>query len=145
MVEFTKDEFVYLFDGIFDNGGNSNMLKLYDEISTSTIDILPTDSLTLYDVSCADMDVKLSDDNIGMLYDDAVFRIETTYQSLLDSDYDIWYDDNTNITKTPFDISPDTIIVVDLIMDSDNGYKLIINKNNINTIPPNYVGNVLPL
>lgn len=145
MVEFTKDEFVYLFDGVFDNGGNSNMLKLCDEISTSIIDILPTDSLTLYDASCADMDVKLLDNNIGMLHDDAVFRIETTYQSLLDSDYDIWYDDNVQITKTPLDISPDTTIVANLIIDSNNSYKLIINKNNINTIPPNYVGNVLPL
>ena len=30
MVEFTKDEFIILMDNILDNGGNSNMLRLYD-------------------------------------------------------------------------------------------------------------------
>ena len=68
MVEFTKDEFVYIFDGLFDNGGNSNMLRLYDDIPLMDINILPKDSLTMYDVSKADVHVNMKDEeNIGFI------------------------------------------------------------------------------
>ena len=145
MVEFTKDEFVYIFDGLFDNGGNSNMLRLYDEISSIDLNILPKDSLTMYDVSNADMYVKMTDDNVGVMYDEALFRIQTTYQTLLDTGYEIWYDDGKRITQTPFDIDPTTNVVANVVSNdsssSSSAYKIIININNLDVIPPNYVGN----
>lgn len=145
MVEFTKDEFVYMFDGIFDNGGNSNMLKLCDEMHSFDMTILPKDSATLYDVSCADVEVNMSDNINELLHDEAILRIQTTYQKILDSGYEIWYDDNISITQTPFDIPTTQELIADLKSKTTGGYIIIINKNNIDTIPPNYVGNVVKL
>lgn len=142
MVEFTKDEFVYIFDGLFDNGGNSNMLRLYDEISSAEVEMIPMDSLTMYDVSHADMYFKMPDDNIGVMYDEAIFRLQTTYQTLLDTGYDVWYDDGKKITHSPFDIDPNTEVVANIISDpTSSAYKIIINISNLDVIPPNYVGN----
>lgn len=145
MVEYAKEEFVYIFDGLFDNGGNSNMLRLYDEINHVDINMLPEDSLTLYDVSRADVYSKMSDNNIGFMYDEALFRIEATYQQLLDSGYEIWYDDGKKISKTPYTINPETKIVANIISDPNSStaaYKIIINVNNIEgMLPQNYIGN----
>ena len=148
MVEFTKDEFVYIFDGLFDNGGSSNMLRLYDEITSADIEMIPRESLTMYDVSYADMFFGLPDDNIGVMYDEAIFRLETTYQTLLDTGYEIWYDDGKKITRTPYDIEPSTKVIANIIANKDtsttppsSAYKIIININNLNVVPPNYVGN----
>lgn len=148
MVEFTKDEFVYIFDGLFDNGGHSNMLRLYDEISNVTVNMLPKDSLTMYDVSHADVCLKMEDDNKGFMCDEAMFHVCGTYQSLIDSGYDIWYDDGKTITQEPnMSISPDTYVTANIVTDEDqssssSAYKIIININNIDVIPPNYYGNV---
>ena len=62
MVEFTKEEFQYIFGGLFDHGGNPNMLSLFDEINHVTLRILPKDALHLYDVSYADARVIIKDD-----------------------------------------------------------------------------------
>ena len=151
MVEFTKDEFVYIFDGLFDNGGNSNMLRLYDDIPLMDINILPKDSLTMYDVSKADVHVNMKDEeNIGFIYDEAIFRIQATYQTLLDSGYEIWYDDGKNISRTPFEIEPTKMITANILLNdesssssSSSAYKIIIPIQNIHR--PNYVGNAIPL
>lgn len=152
MVEFTKDEFVYIFDGLFDNGGNSNMLRLYDDIPLMDINILPKDSLTMYDVSKADVHVNMKDEeNIGFIYDEAIFRIQATYQTLLDSGYEIWYDDGKNISRTPFEIEPEKMIIANILPNdessadssSPSAYKIIIPIQNIHR--PNYVGNAIPL
>ena len=147
MVEFTKDEFVYIFDGLFDNGGNSNMLRLYDDIPLMDINILPKDSLTMYDVSKADVHVNMKDEeNIGFIYDEAIFRIQATYQTLLDSGYEIWYDDGKNISRTPFEIEPTKMITANILPNdesSSSAYKIIIPIQNIHR--PNYVGNAIPL
>lgn len=139
MVEFTKDEFVFVIDGLFDNGGNSNMLKMFDEIAHTTYNVVPKESLTMYDVSHITTNQYLADNNIGTMYDDAIIQIKTTYQKILDSGYDIWYDDGKRITKTPFDISVDDVILGNLRKTNDNAYYIILNKDNI--IDDNYYGN----
>lgn len=144
MVEYTKEEFVYIFDGIFDNGGRPNMIKLMDEISSGAVNVIPKDSATLYDVSCADVHAFIKDDNSGVMYDDALFRVESTYQNIIDTGYEIWYDDGKRITRTPPDISSDTKVIANIISTKENNsvaYKIIINTNNLDIIPPNYYGN----
>lgn len=143
MVEFTKDEFVYIFDGLFDQGGNSNMLKLCDEISSGSVVLLPKDSLTMYDVSCATMKVKMRDEFCS-LHDEAIIRVKATYQKILDSGYEVWYDDGERITQNPsFEIAKSTEIIANLTpKPNTDEYMIIINKNNVDIIPPNYIGNV---
>ena len=143
MVEFTRDEFVYVFDGIFDNGGKPNMLKLIDEISQGAVNPIIHDSLTLFDVSTAKVEANMKDDNIGFMYDDALFRVKTTYENLINAGYEVWYDDGKRITRTAPNISSDTEIIANIIKDENNptAYKLIINTNNLDVIPPNYYGN----
>lgn len=143
MVEFTKEEFTYIFDGIFDNGGRPNMLKLLDEISNGAVNVVPHDSLTLYDVSRADVHSAMKDDVSGVMYDDALFRIEATYQTLLETGYEIWYDDGKRILRTPIEgINPDMKIVANIVSTKEKdsvAYKIIINTNNLDVVPPNYL------
>lgn len=141
MVEFTRDEFVYIFDGIFDNGGQPNMLKLIDEVVQGTVNPIVHESMTLYDVSRADVIARMDDDNIGFMYDDALIRIKATYQQLLDSGYEVWYDDGKRITQTAPEIDPETEIVANILNDENNpaAYKIIINMNNLDVVPPNYL------
>jgi hypothetical protein len=149
MVEYTKEEFVYIFDGLFDYGGNSNMLRMFDEITSVEADILPQDSMTMYDVSCADMIFGMKDNNTDLMYDEALFRVQATYQELLNSGYEIWYDDGKKITKTTptFEIDNSTKIVANIVStNNDNtteqeAYKIIVNIDNLDPLPPNYVGN----
>lgn len=143
MVEFTRDEFVYIFDGIFDNGGQPNMLKLIDEIAQGTANPIVHDSATLYDVSCANVVARFDDDNTGFIYDDALFRVKATYGNILAAGYELWYDDGKRITRTAPNIPTDTVIVANIVADENNpaAYKLIINTNNLDVIPPNYYGN----
>ena len=147
MVEFTKDEFTYLFDGLFDNGGNSNMLKLYDEIVAGEFTGVPHDSFSLFDNSHADVVAAMNNDTTKMrLYDEAVFRVETTYGNLVNTGYPIYYDDNKQITTTPFDgLTNDTMVNATFINDSSSSsaYKIILNKNNVIT-KKKYYGNVIP-
>ena len=143
MVEFTRDEFVYVFDGIFDNGGNPNMLKLIDEIPNAITNPIVNDSFTLFDVSCANVDSNMGDDGINRMYDDVLFRVESTYENLVSAGYELWFDDGKRITRTPPEISSDTKVVANIVIDENNpaAYKLIININNLDIIPPNYYGN----
>lgn len=146
MVDFTKDEFIYIFDGLFDFGGNSNMLRLHDEITSADINILSKDSLVLHDVSHGDICKKMKDDNTMYLRDEAIFKLETTYQNLLNTKYEIWYDDGKRITQTPFDnLTNETKVIANIISYTKNNllaYKIIINSKNTDIIPPdNYYGN----
>lgn len=140
MVEFTKEEFTYVFDGLFDNGGNSNMLRLYDDMPNGTIEMSPSESLTMYDVSHADVQFNFNDDISGVLYDDVLFRIKSKYKDLVDTGYEIWFDDGKRITKTPVEIGNDIEVVANIVSDGV-AYKIIININNLDVIPPNYIGN----
>jgi len=144
MVEFTKDEFIYIFGGLLDNGGNSDMLKLIDEINQDAIEISPHDSFSLYDVSHAKTYYAMDDDNIGMLYDDVLFRVKSTYADIKSVGYDIWYDNGKRITKTQtFSIDDDTEVIANIVHDG-NSYKIIINIENVDDgYPPGYYGNAL--
>ena len=131
MVEFTQSEFVYMFGGIFDNGGNSDMLRLFDQIEHARVRMIPKDSLTLFDVSKWKKHLKMADDNTTMMYDEALFRLRGTYSKLKNTGYEIWFDDGTWITTTPFPTITDESIVVGNVVQSGNTYRIIINKENI--------------
>lgn len=142
MVEFTKTEFVYIFGGIFDNGGNSDMLRLYDEIAATKVKMIPKDSLSLYDVSYLKTKMCVHDDNTNILHDEAIFRIKATYEKLRNLGYEVWYDDGKSITKRPLPIPYDEKVVANIVKSSDSStspsaYKIIINKQNTDS----YYGN----
>lgn len=150
MVEFTKEEFIYMFDDILDHGGNSNMFKMYDEISHTTLRLIPHDALSLHDIAHFDnSDIQADEDSYA--HDEPVFRLKAKYSKLLSLGYEVLYDDGKSISHiAPDGISPDTEIVANLVEDqrassdpqSPVAYKLIINIDNLDVIPPNYVGNV---
>lgn len=144
MVEFTKEELTYIFGGLFDNGGNSDMLKLYDEMTHGTVDMTPSDSLTLYDVSHADVYNNMNEEGISELYDDAIFRIQVAYKNIKEAGYDIWYDNGKRITRNQsFNIDDDTEVIANFVKNQ-NSYKVIINIENVDDgYPPGYYGNVL--
>ena len=140
MVEFTKDEFIYIFDGIFDNGGNSNMIKLYDEMTAGEVTIVPHDSTAVFDASTADVTVPISEYKPnGLIRDEVLFRVEATYGALLDSGYEIIYDTNQYASNTPFPgLTPDSLCIADIAKEPDSSppaYKIIINIKNV-TNPP---------
>jgi hypothetical protein len=148
MVEFTKDEFTYIFGGPFDRGGNSDMLNLYDEIAHIKLHMIPKDVLRLYDASHAKVKYGFKEDFNKFIYDDALFRIKTTYAKIKQTGYDIWYDSGQRVTQTPFSWLVDTdVIVGNLVFNKNtNSYNIIIPKNNVNPNPyGNYVGNARPI
>lgn len=145
MVEFTSEEFTYIFDGIFDNGGHPNMIKLIDEITSGGFNLVPHDSVQLYDISCAKANALMRDDSTRLFHDEGIFRLRGTYQSMLSSGYDIWYDNGKRISKEAPSIDPSTEVVANIISEVVNGsvqYKLIINTLYMDIIPANYYGNV---
>ena len=132
MVEFTKSEFRYIFGGLFDNGGNSNMLLLFDEINHAALRMIPKDALHLYDVSCAKARLVVADDLSKMLYDEALFRIKTTYKKLKTLHYELWFDNGDWIDQQPFDdLTDDSVIIAEFLNDNSGTYKIIINKENV--------------
>lgn len=144
MVEFTKDELSLIFDGVFDRGGNSNMIKMYDEPSHMQFRLIVKDSLSLYDVSHADVHIMKNDDHHDMIYDDAIFRVRTTYNALRSTGYEILFDYGDKITNEPFEnLTSEQKIIANMI-PVGTAYKIIIPFENVgdSKIPPNYVGNV---
>lgn len=143
MVEFTKEEFTYIFGGAFDNGGNSDMLKLFDEIANKTIMIAPKTSVSLYDVSYSTQTYNMGDDVSGVMYDDILIRLQVAYKNAVKMSGEIWYDDGKRITKEPsFVVSPDELVMVNVVYDANNNKKIIINISNIERkIKPGYYGN----
>lgn len=141
MVEFTKEEFVLVFGGILDNGGHGDMLKLIDEIPHITIEMGVVESMSLFDVSTAKMIGMMADGNDGepIMRDHVLFRLKAAYKDIKNSGYDIWYDDGKRITKTPINIDNNTECVANFVK-SNNSYKVIINIDNLDVIPPNYIG-----
>ena len=131
MVEYTKDEFVYLFGGIFDNGGNSDMLKLFDQIEHARVRMVPKDSLTLFDVSKWKKHLKFPDDNVFRMYDDALFRLKGTYSNIKSIGYEVWFDNGEWISTNPLPSLRDDSIVVANVIPSNNTYRIIIVKDNI--------------
>ena len=146
MVEFAKDEFVYIFGGIFDNGGNSDMLRLYDDIPAVEYLGVPHDSTSLFDASYANMDVPVNDSGLTRVYDECVFRMETTYQMLQQTGYDIFFDSGNGLSRTPFpDIEPSSKVTGNMIYDKSlSAYKIIINKENVERRKKNWYGTLPP-
>jgi hypothetical protein len=134
MVEFTKDEFVYIMDGLFDNGGNSNMLKLYDEIKNLQLNMEVSDSLTLFDVTNSTIEQQFKDDNVGLIHDEAIIRANTTYGYIKQFGYDIWFDDGNKITKNEPDDITDESEVVATLSYVNGTYNVIIPIKNINRV-----------
>lgn len=151
MVEFTKEEFIYMFDGILDNGGNSNMLKMYDEITHTVFRIIPHDALSLHDIAHFN-NSDIQGDEESYAHDEPVFRLKAKYSKLLSLGYEVLYDNGKSISHIePAGISPNTVLVANLVQKQIESpielldpvaYKLIVNIENLDVIPPNYVGNV---
>ena len=144
MVEFTKEELTFIFGGLFDNGGNSDMVNLYDEITSGVLEATPYDSLTLFDVSYADTQYNMPDDGLMTMRDEVLFRLRTAYKNVLNSGYEIWYDNKKRITQKPsFAIDDDTEVIANIVKANDT-YKIIINIENVdNGYPPGYYGNTI--
>ena len=133
MVEFTKEEFVYVMDGLFDNGGNSNMLRLYDEINDLQLNMHVTDSLTLHDVSNSEIFKPIPDNEVGFIHDEAIIRMTSTYGYIRQMGYEVWFDDGNRISKNkPDTVTDDTEMTINLVQDTTNNtYKIIIPLVNI--------------
>ena len=126
MVEFTKEEFYYVMDGLFDNGGNSNMLRLYDEIHDLTVEPLVKESLTLYDITNNEFNQLFADDNAQVMYDEAIIRAIAKYSYIKSLGYDILFDDGKKISKTePANITDDSDVIGTMVR-TGNTYSIII-------------------
>jgi hypothetical protein len=145
MVEFTKDEFRYIFGGPFDRGGNSDMLHLYDEITHVKLHMIPKDVIRLHDASHALVHYGVIENVNKFIYDDAIFRIKTTYGKLKSVGFQIWFDNGKRITQKPFDDIQDEDVVIGTLSynRSIGGTICIIPKNNVK--PDFYYGNTRPL
>ncbi len=98
MVEFSKDEFVFIFDGFFDQGGNSNMMKLYDENTKIKLKMRPVDSLTLHDASCAKVHEHYADKGLMTMYDEILVRHRLPYRGIKQLGYPILFDTGGRIS-----------------------------------------------
>lgn len=138
MVEFSSSEISLIFDGLFDNGGNSNMINLYDEINNVEVELLPKDSMALHDVGFFDTETMVHDS--FCLHDEAIFRHITKYSNVVSLGYEMWYDYKGRISRTPWDIDSDTKVEVNILRNENGTNRVIINCNNLDVIPPNYIG-----
>lgn len=124
MVEFSKDEFVYIFDGFYDCGGHPNMLKLFDGENQLRITLRPTDSLTLHDASYTSTHTSLTDTSntacnlhipdqgISNAYDEMLIRYRASYKKIKQAGYPILFDDGESIKSTPpYDLVDDESLI----------------------------------
>lgn len=126
MVEYAKEEFVYLFDGLFDNGGNSNMLRLYDERAHITLRMIPKDSLTLHDASHADNKLKVGDIGLMGVHDEMQVRRRVAYKKVKELGYDIIFDTGKRVTKFPENLPDDEDKVVFSLYEHNGSYQVRI-------------------
>lgn len=140
MVEFTKDEFIFLFDNILDNGGNSNMLKLFDEFNHKTMIYRPKESVALFDVSQSTMQYHIKDEGfMGMMKDDCIIRIKAPYKTFKRKNVDIWFDHGNQIDLNPFEgLTDDTEVLANLVKSGDK-LRYILHVDNVE--PDTYYGN----
>lgn len=137
MVEFSSEEISIVFDSLFDYGGNSNMINLYDEINGIDTEVLPKDSLTLHDVAFLHANGGVHD--TFALHDEMIVRYETTFLNVKNTGYEIWYDYKGKISRTPWDIPNDKKVNFTIIKDGVT--RVIIDCNSFTDIdPPNFIG-----
>lgn len=101
MVEYSKDEFVFIFDGLFDNGGNSNMLRLYDENTSVQVRMIPRDSLTLHDATWATVEEHIADQGLKNMYDEIIVQRRAAYKNVAKLGYRILFDTGDKLTEFP--------------------------------------------
>ena len=129
LVEFTEDEFIYVIDNILDNGGNSNMLKLVDEVSHMSLNMHISDSLSLFDISHVHPDSGKRDISINR--ENVVVRLRATFNKIKSLSYPIWYDDGNRITREQtFEIDNSKKLKFNLI-NMNGSYNVIIEKSNL--------------
>ncbi len=107
MVEFSKEEFIYIFDGLVDQGGNSNMLKLFDTIVSTRIRRIPKDSLTLHDAGQFIETHHKADTGLTAMYDEMIVHRRAAYKKIKQLGFDIIFDNGKYITKYPTDVLSD--------------------------------------
>jgi hypothetical protein len=119
-------------------------LHLYDEIARIQYHLIPRDVLKIHDASHMKICYGVKENVVPFIYDEAIFRIKSTYQHMKSMGYDIWFDDGNRITKTALPSMSNTdVIVGNLVYNkSTSTYMLIIPKNNVN--PDYYYGNTRP-
>ena len=126
MVEYAKEEFVYLFDGLWDNGGNSNMLRLYDERAHLTLRMVVRDSLTLHDASHALNKFKTGDLGLTGVHDEMQVRRRVAYKKVKELGYDIIFDTGKRVTKFPDNLPGDDDKVVFSLYEYGDSYQVRI-------------------
>lgn len=137
MVEFSSEEISIVFDGLFDYGGNSNMINLYDEINGIETELLPKDSLTLHDIGFFNTE-NITHDTFT-LHDEMIVRYETTFLNVKSMGYELWFDYKGKISRTPWDIPDNTKVTFTLVKDGVT--RAIIDCNSFEDIdPPNFIG-----
>lgn len=122
MVEFTKDEFVFIFDGFFDQGGSPNMLKLHDETAKTTLKMGVQESLTLHDASHAKVHEHYADRGMMNMYDEMLVRHRTTYANIKQFGYPIKFDIGNRISyDEPRPIANDERLIFSIYEKKING------------------------
>ena len=122
MVEFTKDEFVFIFDGFFDQGGSPNMLKLHDEIAKTKLKMGVQESLTLHDASHAKVHEHYADRGLMNMYDEMLVRHRTTYVRIKQFGYPIKFDVGNRISyDEPRPIANDERLIFSIYEKKING------------------------
>ncbi len=122
MVEFTKDEFVFIFDGFFDQGGSPNMLKLHDEIAKTKLKMGVQESLTLHDASHAKVHEHHADRGLMNMYDEMLVRHRTTYARIKQFGYPIKFDVGNRISyDEPRPIANDERLIFSIYEKKING------------------------
>lgn len=122
MVEFTKDEFVFIFDGFFDQGGSPNMLKLHDETAKTTLKMGVQESLTLHDASHAKVHEHYADRGLMNMYDEMLVRHRTTYANIKQFGYPIKFDVGNRISyDEPRPIANDERLIFSIYEKKING------------------------
>ena len=122
MVEFTKDEFVFIFDGFFDQGGSPNMLKLHDENTKIKLKMGIQESLTLHDASHAKVHEHYADRGLMNMYDEMLVRHRTTYQRIKQFGYPIKFDIGSRISyDEPRPIANDERLIFSIYEKKING------------------------
>ena len=121
MVEYTKDEFTYIMDGLFDEGGNSNMLKLFDEIVHTKIRGIIKESLTLHDASHITNNGKIADYGLRALHDEVIVRRRAAYKKIKELGIPIIFDTGEYVTKFPINVPNDDDKLIFSIYETDDG------------------------
>ena len=108
-------------DGLFDEGGNSNMLKLFDEIVHTKIRGIIKESLTLHDASHITNNGKIADYGLRALHDEVIVRRRAAYKKIKELGFPIIFDTGEYVTKFPIHVPYDDDKLIFSIYETDDG------------------------